>query len=138
MKYIATTSDKMKDIPIVFGQIIFSKDDRIIYLDSDVRTSFQQIITLIDEDQRKHLISPVSGFYFIKENNNFWYYENDVWTLLTERKENLFFENKNSFPIKGTMNTLYIDKLEDKIYQWNDELQAYTKMNSQKWEEISL
>ena len=53
MKFIATTSDKLDQIPVKQGQLIFSRDDRVVYLDSDKRTSFQQIITLVDEEQRK-------------------------------------------------------------------------------------
>ena len=48
MKFIATTSNKVESIKVASGQLIFSRDDRVIYLDSDLgRTSFQQIITLV-------------------------------------------------------------------------------------------
>lgn len=66
MKFIATTSDKIDSIPVVSGQLIFSRDDRVIYLDTDVRTSFQQIITLIDDDQRLAIQFPLQGYYFVK------------------------------------------------------------------------
>lgn len=66
MKFIATTSDKIDNIPVVSGQLIFSRDDRVIYLDTDVRTSFQQIITLIDDDQRLAIQFPLQGYYFVK------------------------------------------------------------------------
>ena len=62
MKFIATTSDKISSIDVVSGQLLFSRDDRVIYLDTDKRTSFQQIITVVDEDTRLNLISPVSQF----------------------------------------------------------------------------
>ena len=66
MKFIATTSDKIDSISVVSGQLIFSRDDRVIYLDTYVRTSFQQIITLIDDDQRLAIQFPLQGYYFVK------------------------------------------------------------------------
>ena len=39
MKFIATTSEKIKDINFVPGQMIFSQDDRVIYLDTTERIS---------------------------------------------------------------------------------------------------
>ena len=62
MKFIATTSDKISGIAVQSGQLIFSRDDRVIYLDTDVRTSFQQIITVVNEETRQNLVNPVFGF----------------------------------------------------------------------------
>ena len=67
MKFIATNSDKIKTLPLQRGQLIFSRDDRVIYLDSDVRTEFTTFIVLDTEEERTNLISPVNGFYFIEE-----------------------------------------------------------------------
>ena len=67
IKYIATTSDKLKQIPFQAGQIIFSRDDRVIYLDSDKRTAFRQISFLDYESERKKLVSPINqSFYFVE------------------------------------------------------------------------
>lgn len=78
MKYIATTSAKVKDIPVVKGQLIFSRDTRVIYLDSDERTSFEQIMVLATEQLRESLISPVEGFYFVEETNVLWRLSSDA------------------------------------------------------------
>lgn len=68
MKFIATNSNKVQDIEVSNGQIIFSRDDRVIYLDSENnRTSFQQIMTLTDDSVRNELAFPMKGFYFIEE-----------------------------------------------------------------------
>ena len=82
VKFIATTSDKLSSINIKAGQIIFSMDERAIYLDTDVRTSFQQIITLVREEIRQNLTSPIKGFYFVKDTKVLWHYEDGVWTHL--------------------------------------------------------
>ena len=79
MKFIATTSEKISSIPIISGQLIFSRDDRIIYLDSDVRTSFQQIITVDKDKTRLELVNPIQGFYFINETKVLWNYNGIEW-----------------------------------------------------------
>lgn len=136
MRFIATTSDKMDDINIVSGQLIFSRDDRVIYLDTDVRTSFQQIITVVNEQTRQELVSPVNGFYFIEDTKTLWRYNNSQWQQVTEPpKENLVFAEKNNFPIKGQENVLYVDK--NTIYTWDSENNVYIEVGALIWESIS-
>lgn len=136
MRFIATTSDKMNDIDIVSGQLIFSRDDRVIYLDTDVRTSFQQIITVVNEQTRQELVSPVNGFYFIEDTKTLWRYNNSQWQQVTEPpKENLVFAEKNNFPIKGQENVLYVDK--NTIYTWDSENNVYIEVGALIWESIS-
>ena len=136
MRFIATTSDKMDDIDIVSGQLIFSRDDRVIYLDTDVRTSFQQIITVVNEQTRQELVSPVNGFYFIEDTKTLWRYNNSQWQQVTEPpKENLVFAEKNNFPIKGQENILYVDK--NTIYTWDSENNVYIEVGALIWESIS-
>ena len=136
MRFIATTSDKMNSIDIESGQLIFSRDDRVIYLDTDVRTSFQQIITVVNEQTRQELISPVSGFYFIEDTKTLWRYNNSIWEQLTEPpKENLVFAERENFPVQGQEEVLYVDK--DTIYTWDANNNVYTEMGALNWEPIS-
>lgn len=67
MKYIVTNANKLKDIEIISGQLIFARDERVIYLDSDVRTPFSQMIYISTEVQRQAISSPLKGFYFVEE-----------------------------------------------------------------------
>lgn len=136
MRFIATTSDKMNSIDIESGQLIFSRDDRVIYLDTDVRTSFQQIITVVNEQTRQELISPVSGFYFIEDTKTLWRYNNSIWEQLTEPpKENLVFAERENFPVQGQEEVLYVDK--DTIYTWDANNNVYTEVGALNWEPIS-
>ena len=50
MKFIVTNKNKLDSISIVSGQLIFARDERVIYLDSDVRTPFTQMIYLATEE----------------------------------------------------------------------------------------
>ena len=140
VKFIATTSDKLSSINVKMGQLIFSMDERAIYLDTDVRTSFKQIITLAKEQLRQNLTSPVTGFYFIKDTKVLWNYESGVWTQISggTPQEKLYFMSRENFPVQGEEEVLYVDK--DAIYQWDNETLTYNIMggNAQlKWELIS-
>lgn len=138
MKFIATTSAKINDIQVQSGQLIFSRDDRVIYLDTDVRTSFQQIITLVSEEVRQSMASPVQGFYFVKDKKTLWNYDSSVWSQLSaEPKENIVFGDRAEFPEIGEEGVLYIDKT--KFYQWDEDTQVYYAMsdNVMEWETIS-
>lgn len=140
VKFIATTSDKLSNINVKQGQIIFSTDERAIYLDTDIRTSFQQIITLVREEIRQNLTSPVTGFYFVKDTKVLWNYENGVWTQISggTPEEKLYFMSRENFPVQGEEEVLYVDK--DAIYQWDSETSTYTQMGGDAqltWESIS-
>lgn len=137
MKFIATTSAKINDIQVQSGQLIFSRDDRVIYLDTDVRTSFQQIITLVSEEVRQSMTSPVQGFYFVKDKKTLWNYDGSVWSQLSaEPKENIVFGDRAEFPEIGKEGVLYIDKI--KFYQWDADTHSYYEMggNVMAWEAI--
>ena len=47
MRFISTTSDKLSTIEVNAGQLIFCSDTRVIYLDTDKRTSYQAIINAV-------------------------------------------------------------------------------------------
>lgn len=134
MKFIATTSDKIKDLSVISGQLIFSRDDRIIYLDTDKRTSFQQITILKDEQARTKLI-PLDGFYFVEDTAILWRYTDQKWIQLTEKpKENLIFIDRANFPAVGKKGVLYCTSSD--IYQWSLTDNDYIRMGSETWEPI--
>jgi len=137
MKFIATTSDKLESIAIVSGQLIFSRDNRVIYLDAgEERTSFQQIITLFSEELRENLASPLQGFYFVMDTKTLWSYNGLEWTQITEKpKENLVFSNYEDFPTQGEEKVLYVDN--KNIYQWNKDTNGYMEMGALVWDSIS-
>lgn len=138
MKFIATTSDKMSSINVTAGQLIFSRDDRVIYLDTDVRTSFQQIITVAKEQTRPNLVSPVEGFYFVEDTAVLWRYKDGNWTALTATpNETVVFADRENFPATGKTCVLYVDK--EKLYQWDDDTKDYYEMGGSAllWEAMA-
>ena len=139
MRFIATTSDKISTITKQTGQLIFSRDDRVIYLDSDTntRTEYRSIISLINEEQRQSIISPVSGFYFVEETAILWTYNiNKGWEQLTKTPDNriLFYNSISEFPAQGEEGILY--NTLDNIYKWSSLQNTYIKIGSEIWEPI--
>lgn len=139
MKFIATTSNKISTIEKVAGQLIFSRDNRVIYLDTDsnTRTAYYTIITLTTEAHRDSLVSPVAGFYFVEETAILWYYDNsEGWEQLTNTPDNriLFYSSISEFPVQGKEGILY--NTLDNIYKWSSLQNTYIKIGSEIWEPI--
>ena len=69
IRYYAVSRDKLDQLAVADGQLIFVRDAREIYLDvNGERTSYSQIMVLFDEEHRKGL-RPVTGFYFVSSTN---------------------------------------------------------------------
>ena len=141
IKFIATTQDRLKDLPIAAGQLIFATDKQTVYLDTNVRTAFEQIITVPTEQFRKSISSPVETFYFVNETKVLWQYENNEWFQLTNSpKENIIFEDRDNFPEVGTEGILYVTK--NNIYRWNNNTHSYTILggsgsSAAEWQDLT-
>lgn len=133
LSVVTTTSMRLPELEVKYGQLIFVRDERAIYFDTEERTSFQQIIALSTEDQRLGL-TPVSGFYFVEDTGILWRYNIDSgWIQLTNPpSEQIAFLNKEDFPPTGKDNVLYIS--ESAIYRWIDG--EYVDMSAPKWEDF--
>ncbi len=133
LKFIATDSDKVNDLPIVSGQIIFSRDNKTIYLDTDqTRDAYSSIILLPTEETRIEMQSPVTGYFFVEETAVLWRYTpTNGWIQLTiPPSELIVFDEYEHFPQEGRANTLYVDN--DTMYVWSSEEDSYVLMNAQK------
>ena len=116
MKFISTTSDKLNSIEIVAGQLIFCSDTRVIYLDTDKRTTYQAIINVVDEETRQAIETPVQGFYYVQDDNSLWSYFG-AWIQMTGQSSSLVFITE--LPEQGKNNIIYV--LDDKMYRWDSE-----------------
>lgn len=136
MKFIVTNAKKLNDIKIVSGQLIFVRDERIIYLDSDIRTPFTQMIYVSTEAQRQTIASPLKGFYFVEETSILWHFDKTKgWEQITSAPdERLVFDTCDNFPAQGKTGVLYCAP--NAIYQWNTEAQSYIEMGKQIWEDL--
>lgn len=123
MNFIATTKEKLYTIPKKAGQIIFVIDDRAIYLDisASERTTYQAIISVVNEDTRQAISTPIEGFYYVRQTNALWSYYDGVWQELIGGNSGVIFVS--NLPVSGQAETLYI--LNNKIYAWNTTTNNY-------------
>lgn len=106
VKYWTVPSDKLDQLPVADGQLIFVRDAREIYLDvNGERTTYSQIMILFDEEHRQNL-KPVTGFYFVSSTNVLWRYNGQWIQLTTSPKEVVVFTDE--LPQNGVEETLYI------------------------------
>lgn len=136
MKFIATSKSKLDTIPKKAGQLIFVIDDRAIYLDIDKqqRTTYQSIISVINEETRQEIVSPIEGFYYVRQENTLWSYFNATWAQIMGQNSSLIFAD-NGLPEEGIKNSLYVEGTT--LYRWNDLENRYEIINSKiDWEII--
>ena len=110
---VATTSDRIKDLVIKNGQLIFCHDvGRIAFDYKGKRKFYNQIIELETEQERQNLDEPVNGkYYFIIETAVLWRYFNE-WIPITKEPDEILFIGDGDFPELGQPKTLYVNKKE--------------------------
>ena len=128
--FIATVSDRIKDLVIKDGQMIFIHDEGRIALDyKGKRTFYNQIIELESERERVDLSEPINGkYYFIIETAVFWRYFNG-WQQITTAPDDIVFIG-TEMPELGKEKTLYIDKENREISVWDDTDDVYIKVSN--------
>ncbi len=138
---VATTSDRVKDLVIKDGQLIFVNGDspRIALDYKGKRTFYNQIIELETEHERQNLSEPVNGkYYFVIETAVFWRYFNE-WIPLTKEPDEILFIGDGDFPELGQPKKLYINKSEgnEHISIWDEEDEKY-KIVADKTQDIEV
>lgn len=139
LSFCATVSDKVKDLVIKDGQLIFIHDEGRIALDyKGKRTFYNQIIELEAEIERKNLSEPINGkYYFVIETAVFWRYYNG-WQQLTTAPEEIIFIG-TEMPELGQPKTLYVQSSEgaESISIWDEDNDEY-KVVADKTHTISV
>ena len=127
LSIIATTSGRIKDLPIKNGQLIFMHDvGRIAWDFKSKRTFYNQILEIESEQERIDYTEAVNGrFYFVIETAELWRYFNG-WQQLTSTPKDILFIG-TEMPELGQPKTLYVNKTEgnESISIWNDETDTY-------------
>jgi hypothetical protein len=110
MKIVYTTSNKLDDLAIESGQIIFVVDTHTIYMDmKDRRTSYSTIYVFETEAERLAYENPAQGFYFVDETHVVWRYKSNWIQITPERLRPIVFGKEvSSFPLRGEEGILYI------------------------------
>ena len=126
MSIIATKSDRISDLVIKNGQLIFIHDVGRIALDYNGKRTFStQIIELATEQERLNT-EPINGkYYFVIETGILWRYFNE-WKPITSNSDETVFIG-NELPELGKVGTIYADTTENAecITVWDEEKQCY-------------
>lgn len=125
---VATTSDRIKDLVIKDGQLIFCQDvGRIAFDYKGKRKFYNQIVELETEQDRQNLTDPVNGkYYFIIETAVLWRYFND-WIQVTKEPDEILFIGDGDFPELGQPKKLYVNKSDgnENISIWDEDNGKY-------------
>ena len=126
MSLIATSSSRIKDLVIKNGQLIFIQDlGRIAFDFNNKRVFYNQIVELNTDMERREMVSPLNGYYFVVDTGVLWRYRND-WIQITSKPEEIVFVGVE-LPALGQENTIYANTTEgaECVSVWSDELGAY-------------
>lgn len=124
LKLVATTSSKIRNLPIESGQLVFLYDvGRIAFDYKDARVFYNQIVELETENDRLSLENPLDGYYFVVENGRLWAYKNG-WISIAEKSEAVEFIDVE-LPELGQEDKLYVNKAEQNISVWDNETSQY-------------
>lgn len=126
MSLVATSSSRIRQLPIKNGQLVFIQDlGRIAFDYKDKRVFYNQIVELETEADRLLIEDPLSGYYFVIGSACLWFYK-DGWTQITERPDDILFIGVE-LPQLGQAKegTLYINKAEKEIAVFDSEENDY-------------
>lgn len=123
LSIVATTSERIKDLAIKNGQMIFCRDKGVIAFDfKNQRKFYNQIEEIDTEKARQELESPVNGvYYFIVDTAVLWTYRNNEWVQLTYKPKEIVFIG-TEFPELGVEQTIYANTTDgnEHIAVWSD------------------
>lgn len=121
----ATTGERVKDLVIKDGQMIFVHDKHRIALDiGGKRKFFNQIEELNTDLDRQSILAPISGkYYFVIETAVLWTYF-DGWIPVTTRPDEIVFIG-TELPALGNPQTLYVNRTDKNISVWNETTSNY-------------
>lgn len=124
-KIIATTSDRLKDLTIKDGQLVFVYDKGRLAMDyKGERVFYNQIIELAKDVDRISIESPIDGkYYFVIETACLWYYSGK-WIKVTSTGGDTVFIC-DELPELGSAGKVYVDKTNKSISIWDDMTREY-------------
>ena len=132
----ATTGERLPDLAIKDGQLIFIRDRRRIAFDfKGERVFYNQIEELETEASRQNITNPAVGYYFVIDTAVLWRYGDTGWVQLTTPPMDILFIGVD-LPELGSLHTLYVDTANERIAVWDENSDAYITV-SDKTQEIT-
>lgn len=134
----ATTGERVKELTIKNGQLLFVQDKHRIALDFNGKRKFyNQIEELSTELERTSLLAPISGmYYFVIETAVLWTYQSG-WVQITSRPEEIVFIG-TEMPELGKPQTIYVNTTDgnENISVWDGNSNGY-KVVADKTQDIT-
>lgn len=134
----ATLGERVKELPIKDGQLIFVQDKHRVAFDySGKRRFYNQIEEIMSEAERKSILAPISGmYYFVIEEAVLWTYQGK-WIQVTSKPEEIVFIG-TEMPELGRKQTLYVTTTDgsENISVWDDGSSGY-KVVADKTQEVT-
>lgn len=128
LSVIATTSERIKNLTVKNGQLIFIQDVGTIAFDyKNKRKFYNQIEELDTEITRQELESPVNGaYYFVIDSAVLWTYRSNGWVQITSRPDEVVCVG-TEFPELGKSQTIYANITDgnEHIAVWDDDNGKY-------------
>ena len=143
VSYYFSTTTAMNKIPVETGNVIFSSNDKNVYIDGPSgRICFNGITKVNTEAKRASLTNAYPGFYFVGDTKKFWLYYENEWICLggvggDDVEKQIEFMTYDDFPAMGQSNKLYVDGAS--IYVWSDEDEDYVLVSGssdQDWIDV--
>lgn len=139
LKVYTTISDKLNDLSVINGQLIFVSDTKTIYLDNNgVRLSYDIIQVLKTDKDRIDIKKPKEGFYFVEDSAVLWRYKNQ-WVQLTRGNvpHIILIDKYIDLPSIGENDTIY--STENAVYVWDNKDKKYVSIaNKTEWDRIGV
>lgn len=128
MSFVATRAERLKDLVLKDGQLVFLYDVGRIAMDfKGKRTFYNQIVELASEAERQSLVDILEGFYFVIETACLWKYSGE-WVQITKQPDDIVFigDSQEDFPSLGKPCSLYVNKVDKNISVFDEDTGSYT------------
>jgi hypothetical protein len=118
VKMYATVNSRLSALEVKDGQLIFTTDTKQLFLDyNGLRLAYNCVQVFPTDEDRKAVLAPVEGFYFVENTAILWRYK-EGWTQISPDNLNpVYMGGVDTFPAQGDTNTLYV--ADDAIYKWD-------------------
>lgn len=126
LSVIGTTGERVRELPIADGQLVFIHNrNRIAFDFKGTRTFYNQVEVLESESDRSAIVTPVDGYYFCIDSAIFYEYKDNTWTARVTPAEGAVVIS-DEYPTLGQLSgKLYVNKTAREIAIWDDENSEY-------------
>jgi len=126
LSVIGTTGERVRELPISDGQLVFIHNRKKIAFDfKGTRTFYNQVEILETEYERSQITSPVDGYYFCIDSAILYEYKDSSWNARITPSENAVFICEE-YPTLGQLTgKLYVNTSEREIAIWKEDTKEY-------------